>query len=135
MSQLIVGLHAGFHDSTAVVFEDYTLKAAVQLERLTRIKGDASEFPYRCIDEVLSIVGAKHSDVGAVAVSRMYFPNGVFKAGWWWNAYRTYIRRKPVRGLATEIRTSHAHSSGRRDRFTQSPAIRSVARSTGDPFL
>ena len=110
MSQLIVGLHAGFHDFTAVVFEDYTLKAAVQLERLTRIKGDASEFPYRCIDEVLSIVGAKHNDVGAVAVSRMYFPNGVFKAPWWWNTYRTYIRRKPLRGLATEIRTSHAHT-------------------------
>ena len=44
MSQLIIGLHAGYHDSSAVVFEDYTLKAAVQLERLTRIKGGASEF-------------------------------------------------------------------------------------------
>ena len=110
MSQLIVGLHAGFHDFSAVVFEDYTIKAAVQLERLTRKKGDASEFPYRCIDEVLSIVGATHRDVGAVAVSRMYFPNGVFRAGRWWNAYRTYIRGKPVRGLATEIRTSRAQA-------------------------
>ena len=67
MSQLIVGIHAGYHDSSAVIFEDYTFKAAVQLERLTRVKGDASEFPYRCIDEVLSIIGAKRSDVGAVA--------------------------------------------------------------------
>jgi len=56
MSQLIVGLHAGYHDPSAVVFEAYTFKAAVQLERLTRIKGDASKFPYRCIEEVLSIV-------------------------------------------------------------------------------
>jgi carbamoyltransferase len=110
MSQLIVGLHAGYHDCGAVVFEDYTLKAAVQLERLTRIKGDGSEFPYRCIDEVLSIVGAKHNDVDAVAVSRMYFPNYVFKAPWWWYPYRTYIRRKPVRGLATEIRSSRART-------------------------
>ena len=110
MSELIVGLHAGFHDSSAVVFEDYTFKAAVQLERLTRIKGDASEFPYRCIDEVLSIVGAKPGDVAAVAISRMYFPNAAFKAPWWWNAYRTYIRRKPVRGLATEIRTARART-------------------------
>ena len=106
MSQLIVGLHAGFYDSTAVVFEDYTFKAAVQLERLTRIKGDASEFPYRCIDEVLSIVGAKRSDVGEVAVNRMYFPNEAFKARWWWNAYRTYIRQKPVLGLATSRPTA-----------------------------
>ena len=110
MSQLIVGLHAGYHDSSAVVFEDYTLKAAVQLERLTRIKGDASKFPYDCIEEVLSVVGAKHSDVGAVAISRMYFPNEVFKHPWWWRVYRSYIRRKTARGLATEIRTSCALS-------------------------
>jgi len=110
MSQLIVGLHAGYHDSSAVVFEDYTFKAAVQLERLTRIKGDASKFPYDCIEEVLSVVGAKHSDVGAVAISRMYFPNEVFKHPWWWRVYRSYIRRKTARGLATEIRTSCALS-------------------------
>jgi carbamoyltransferase len=59
---------------------------------------------------VLSIVGAKHSDVGAVAISRMYFPNEVFKRPWWWRANRAYIRRKAVRGLATEIRTSRARS-------------------------
>src|SRR5215471_2969759 len=110
MSQLIVGLHAGYHDSSAVVFEDYTLKAAVQLERLTRVKGDASQFPYRCIDEVLSIVGAKRSDVRAVAISRMYFPNEAFNSSWWWYAYRKYIRRKPSRGLATEIRILRAQS-------------------------
>src|SRR6476646_7510289 len=45
MSQLIVGLHAGYHDSSAVVFEDYTFKAAVQLERLTRIKEMPRNFP------------------------------------------------------------------------------------------
>ena len=110
MSQLIVGIHAGYHDSSAVIFEDYTFKAAVQLERLTRVKGDASEFPYRCIDEVLSIIGAKRSDVGAVAISRMYFPTNVFKFPWWWTVYRNYIRRKPVRGLATEIRVSRARA-------------------------
>jgi carbamoyltransferase len=59
---------------------------------------------------VLSIVGAKHSDVGAVAISWMYFPNEVFKRPWWWRANRAYIRRKAVRGLATEIRTSRARS-------------------------
>jgi len=45
MSQLIVGLHAGYHDSSPVVFEDYTFKAAVQLERLTRIKEMPRNFP------------------------------------------------------------------------------------------
>ncbi len=112
MSQLILGIHAGYHDSTAVVFDDYTLKAAVQLERLTRIKGDASEFPYRCIDEVLSIVGAARSDVGAVAISRMYFPNEAFVKspglGWLWRNFRRHIRKKPNRGLAREIRLRRA---------------------------
>ena len=117
------------------MFEDYTFKAAVQLERLTRIKGDASKFPYDCIEEVLSVVGAKHSDVGAVAISRMYFPNEVFKRPWWWHAYRAYIRRKTVRGLATEIRTSRALSPEEVIEFAQSLAIRSVARSDRDPFL
>ena len=104
MPELIIGIHAGFHDSSAVAFEDYNLKAAVQLERLTRIKGDASGLPDRCVDEVLSIVGASRKDVDVVAVSRMYFPNEAFKAGWLWQAYRRYVRRKPVRGLASEIR-------------------------------
>jgi carbamoyltransferase len=112
MSQLVIGIHAGYHDSTAVVFEDYTLKAAVQLERLTRIKGDASVFPHPCIDEVLSIIGAVRKDVGAVAISRMFFPNEAFiqpiGLGWLWQAYRTHIRTKPVRGLAREIRIRRA---------------------------
>ncbi len=112
MSQLIIGIHAGYHDSTAVVFDDYTLKAAVQLERLTRIKGDALEFPYRCIDEVLSIVGAARSDVGAVAISRMYFPNEAFVKspglGWLWRNFRTHVRKKTNRGLAREIRLRRA---------------------------
>jgi carbamoyltransferase len=104
MSSLIIGIHAGFHDSSAVLFEDYELKAAVALERLTRVKGDASEFPHRSVDEVLSIVGASRKDVAAVAVSRMFFPNEAFKSGGLWQAYRRYIRQKPLRGLASEIR-------------------------------
>jgi len=104
MGDLLVGIHAGFHDSSAVVFEDYCLKAAVQLERLTRIKGDASEFPYRCIDEVLSIIGASREDVACVAISRMNFPNEIFKSGRLWRFYRQYVRRKSGRGLASVIR-------------------------------
>jgi carbamoyltransferase len=112
VSQLIVGIHAGYHDSAAVVFEDYTLKAAIQLERLTRIKGDASVFPHRCIDEVLSIAGAARSDVGAVAISRMHFPNETFingsGLGWLWGTYRKYLRGKSTRTLAREIRIMRA---------------------------
>jgi hypothetical protein len=45
MPQLILGLHPGIHDAAAAVFVDYELIAAVQLERLTRQKGDGSVYP------------------------------------------------------------------------------------------
>ena len=48
MSQLILAVHTGAHDAAAAVFEDYSLKAAVQLERLTRHKGDGRTHPDRC---------------------------------------------------------------------------------------
>ena len=58
MSQLILSAHSGSHDAVAAVFVDYELKAAVQLERLTRRKSDGREHPDLAIDEVLSIAGA-----------------------------------------------------------------------------
>jgi carbamoyltransferase len=42
MTQLILGVHSGSHDAAAAIFEDYLLKAAVHLERLTRLKGDGT---------------------------------------------------------------------------------------------
>jgi hypothetical protein len=35
MPQLILGVHSGSHGAAAAVFEDYSLKAVVHLERLT----------------------------------------------------------------------------------------------------
>jgi len=112
MSQLILGVHAGSHDTSVALFEDYKLVAAVSLERLTRIKGDRSDFPDVCVDEVLSIAGARRSDVGALAISRRYYPNEFFRcagplgqvAQW----ARTHIRRKMTRNLNREIRVRKA---------------------------
>ena len=42
MSQLILGVHSGSHDAAAALFDDYELKAAISLERLTRNKGDGA---------------------------------------------------------------------------------------------
>jgi hypothetical protein len=38
--QLILAVRHGPHDAAAVVLVDYDLKAAVQLEHLTGVKGD-----------------------------------------------------------------------------------------------
>ena len=114
MSQLVIGIHAGFHDSSAVLFEDYRLKAAVQLERLTRVKGDASVFPHACVDEVLAIAGAHRRDVDAVSISRMFFPLETFRPApglpMLWRGYRQHVRKKSDLGLASEIRRLCARS-------------------------
>jgi carbamoyltransferase len=57
MPELILAVHNGPHDAVAAVLVDYELKAAVQLERLTRVKGDGG-FPDLSIEEALGIVGA-----------------------------------------------------------------------------
>lgn len=79
MPQLILGVHSGSHDGAAALFEDYELKAAVHLERLTRRKGDGSRHPDPAIDEVLSIAGATRGDVDVVCYSRSLLPTRYFR--------------------------------------------------------
>lgn len=98
MSQLLLGVHCGLHDGTAAIFDGYSLKAAVQLERLTRYKGDGRTHPDAAIDEVLSIVGATRRDVDVVAYSRMMFDKRYFRKlsglRWLGEQYRTRFRGK-----------------------------------------
>lgn len=70
---IILGLHTGGHDGTAAVFDDYRLLSAVQLERLTRRKGDGKGMPEPAIDEALDIAGLKRTDVDVVVSSRALF--------------------------------------------------------------
>ena len=53
----ILGFHACGNDASAAVFDDYKLIAAVQEERLTRVKGWGDGIPWLAIDEVLQIAG------------------------------------------------------------------------------
>jgi carbamoyltransferase len=71
---LILGIHSGFHDGCAAVFEDYRMLSAVALERLTRVKIDGGRIPDEAIDECLAIAGRDRSEVDAVALSRAVFP-------------------------------------------------------------
>jgi carbamoyltransferase len=107
MSQLILGVHSGPHDGAAAVFDDYGLKAAVSLERLTRKKGDGSRHPDAAIDEVLLIAGATRQDVDVVCYSRTMFPTGYFRdlsaARWLKEQYRTHIQRKPRIHMMPEL--------------------------------
>lgn len=64
--QYTLGL-ATMDNSAAALFGDGQLIAAVEQERLSRIKNDGS-FPHLAIDEVLDIAGITLADVNAIAV-------------------------------------------------------------------
>lgn len=78
---LILGIANGTHDSSAVVFDDYRLVAAVPEERITRGKGAGGRLPEAAINEALYIAGATRWDVDVIALARgmmpmRYFPKG-----------------------------------------------------------
>jgi carbamoyltransferase len=105
MPQLILTIHTGNHDAGAALFEDYSLLAAVQLERLTRHKGEGRQHRVAkvqlmdlCIDEVLAIAGARRKDVDVVGASRSEFiPEFYRKIGgprWFREKFRRYVEKK-----------------------------------------
>lgn len=107
MSQLILTVHTGIHDAGAALFEDYSLRAAVQLERLTRCKGDGRQYPDLCIDEVLAIAGASRKDVDVAGVSRCEFPTEFYRnitgARWLREKYRKYVEKNTRRYMIGEF--------------------------------
>jgi carbamoyltransferase len=107
MSQLILAVHTGAHDAAVAVFEDYSLKAAVQLERLTRHKGDGRTHPDLCIEEVLSIIGASRADVDAVGFSRGEFPVRYYRnirgIRWLREQYRRRVEKRTRRYMPSEL--------------------------------
>jgi carbamoyltransferase len=123
MSKLILGVHSGSHDAAAALFEDYELKAAVSLERLTRHKGDGA-YPDLAIDEVLSIAGATRKDVDVVCHSRTLMPTKYFRhlAGFDWlkEQYRSRLRGKTRRQMMPEV---FRHATADVERFYDPGAL------------
>ena len=97
---LILGIHAGFHDGCAALFEDYRMVSAVALERLTRIKIDGGRIPDEAIDECLAIAGRTRSEVDAVALSRAIAP-------WRWCTHLGMRRRFGRRFQELQGRVRH----------------------------
>jgi carbamoyltransferase len=108
MPQLILAIHTGIHDAAAALFDGYLVRAAVQLERLTRYKGDGRAYPDLCIDEVLAIVGATRKDVDVVGVSRCEFPTVFYRniqgMRWFREKYRKHVEGNTRRYMLRELR-------------------------------
>lgn len=71
---LILGVHSGYHDACAALYDGYRLVAAVAQERMTRRKVDGGRVPTEAIDECLAIAGADRKDVRALVLGRGAFP-------------------------------------------------------------
>jgi carbamoyltransferase len=99
------------HDAGAALFENYELRAAVQLERLTRHKGDGRTYPDLCIDEVLSIAGLTRQDVDVIGVSRCELPTEFYRnirgVRWIREKYRKYVEHNTRRYMVGEFRRYH----------------------------
>ena len=133
MSQLILAVHTGFHDAGAALFEDYALRAAVQLERLTRRKGDGGD-PDPSIEEVLSISGATRKDVDVVCFSRAEFPTKFYRnvrgVRWIREKYSEYLKKRARRPMIREIlryKTNHIDDIFKVREFQQASGFRDDA--------
>jgi carbamoyltransferase len=69
---LILSMHHGPHDSSAALFDDYDLLAAVAEERLNRVKGSGG-FPDQAIAEVLRIAGVERRQIDVLVCTRTLF--------------------------------------------------------------
>lgn len=75
----LLGIHPGYHDACAALYEDYRLVAAVAQERLTRRKIDGGRVPVEAIDECLAVAGITRRDIDAVTLGRGAFPSRYFR--------------------------------------------------------
>ena len=79
---LTLGLQTG-HESSAAIFENDRLIAAVSDERLTRVKNDGGRLSDLAIDEVLRLAGHGREEVDALALLYTFFPEEYFLRESW----------------------------------------------------
>ncbi len=103
---IILGIHPGYHEASAAVFDEYRMVSAVSLERLTRRKIDGGRVPIEAIDECLAIAGIERRDVDAVALGRAAFP---------WRYYNHFRGARLIEGKARLALGKEKHKSMERE--------------------
>ncbi len=99
---LILSLHSGPHDSSAALFDDYRILAAVAEERMNRVKGSGG-FPEASLAEVLRIAGVERRHVDVLVCTRGFFRRRYFT---YWRAHeklREGLRRLTGREKTREM--------------------------------
>ncbi len=103
---IILGVHPGYHEAGACLFDDYRMVAAVALERLTRRKIDGGRVPEEAIDECLAIAGHDRSAIDAVVLGRGAFP---------WRYYRHFRGGRLIEGRVRQMIGKEKHKSMERE--------------------
>lgn len=107
---LVLGISNGGHDSSAAVFSDGKLIAAISEERLSRVKCQGGDIPQLAIDAALKQAGATRGDVTDIGLMCGYFPEEYFsRVSTKTEVWRKFVRfRRRIRSKATErIWTGH----------------------------
>ena len=99
---LILSLHSGPHDSSAALFDDYNVLAAVAEERLNRVKCSGG-FPEKSIAEVLRIAGVERRHVDVLVCTRCLFQRHYFSHRRSYERVREKWRRRTGRPKMHEI--------------------------------
>lgn len=77
---LVLGVHSGWQDAGAAVFEGAKLLAAVPLARLSGVSHDGGRLPNEAIGECLDIAHVRAGDIAGLALSQGLFPGRHFRA-------------------------------------------------------
>ncbi|MDP7343232.1 MAG: carbamoyltransferase C-terminal domain-containing protein, partial [Alphaproteobacteria bacterium] len=105
-NMIILGVHPGYHEAAACLFDDYRMISAVSLERLTRRKIDGGRVPDEAIDECLAIAGLTRREVDALVLGR-----GAFA----WRYYRHFRGSRLLEGKVRHALGKEKHKSMERE--------------------
>jgi len=89
---LILGLQTG-HESSAVLFEDDQLVAAVSDERLSRVKNDGGKLSDLAINEVMRLSGRSREEIENLALLYTFFPEEYFLRENWFKELERRLHR------------------------------------------
>ena len=103
---IILGIHPGYHDAAACLFDDYQMIAAVALERLTRRKIDGGRVPFEAVEECLTIAGIPITQIDAVVLGRGAFP---------WSYYNHFRGGRLIEGKVRLAIGKEKHKSMERE--------------------
>ena len=122
---LILGLHTG-HESSAVLFENGQVVAAVSNERLSRVKNDGGRLTDLAIDEVLRLGGRTRGDIDWLALLYTFFPEEYFVRETWLKEIERRLHRlrrkradaeRPQMLLSNFVERLHARGKSFGDHF------------------